>query len=103
MRWKETLYTRRLRRPIDGPTREAITTEFSRRRHEIPVPTELHWHPEKPQFTIRSQWLSFVVQFTHEVLVVDAELSLAAKMFATQKHRQNAVHFIDSIATDLGL
>ena len=100
---KLDLYTRRLRRPIDGPTRAAIANEYSRRRHEIPVPTKLHWHPDKPQFTIRAQWLSFVVRFTHEVLEVDAELSLAAKAFATQKHRQNAVRFIDSIATDLGL
>ncbi len=97
---KLDLYTRRLRRPIDGPTRAAIANEYSRRRHEIPVPTELQWHPDRPQFTIRAQWLSFVVRFTHEV---DAELSLAAKAFATQTHRQNAVRFIDSIATDLGL
>src|SRR5208283_3795918 len=52
-------YTRRLRRPIDGPTRAAIANEYSRRRHEIPVPTELQWHPDRPQFTIRAQWLSF--------------------------------------------
>ena len=103
MLWKETLYTRPLRRPIDGPTRQAIDNEFSRRRHEIPIPTELKWHPEKPQFTIRAQWLSFVVRFTPERLEVDAELSLAAKAFATHKHRQKAVRFIDSIATDLGL
>ena len=67
------------------------------------MPTELQWHPDKPQFTIRAQWLSFVVRFTHDILEVDAELSLAAKTFATQTHRQNAVLIIDSIATDLGL
>jgi hypothetical protein len=67
------------------------------------VPTELKWHPEKPQFTIRAQWVSFVVRFTPDLLEVDAQLSLAAKAFATQKHRQNAVGIIDSIATDLGL
>ena len=67
------------------------------------MPTELLWHPEKSQFTIRAQWLSFVVRFSHDRLEVDAELSLAAKTFATQTHRQNAVRIIDSIATDLGL
>jgi hypothetical protein len=103
MRWTETLYTRRLRRPIDGPTREAIANVYSRRRHEIPVPTELLWHPEKPQFTIRARLLSFIVRFSPEVLEVDAELSLAAKAFATQTHRQDAVRFIDSIVTELGL
>ncbi len=67
------------------------------------MPTELQWHPDRPQFTIRAQRLSFVVRFTYDVLEVDAELSLAAKTFATQTHRQKAVRFIDSIATDLGL
>jgi hypothetical protein len=103
MRWKETLYRRRLRRPIDATTRAAINTEFSRRRHEIPIATELHWHEEKPQFTIRSKLLSFVVHFTHELMVVDAELTLAAKVLATRENRETAVKFIDSIANDLGL
>jgi hypothetical protein len=43
------------------------------------------------------------VRFTPEILEVDAELSLAAKAFATQAHRQTAVRFIDSIAAELGL
>jgi hypothetical protein len=103
MRWTETLYKRRLRRPLDAPTREAISSEFSRRRHEIPIPTELHWHGEKPQFTIRSRWLSFIVNFTQETLVVDAELSLAAKALATKENRASAVLFIDSIVNELGL
>ena len=100
---KLDLYTRRLRRPIDGPTRAAIASEYSRRRHEITPSTELQWHPDRSQFTIRAEWLSFIVRFTHDVLEVDAELSLAAKTFATQTHRQNAVRIIDLIANDLGL
>ncbi len=67
------------------------------------MPTALLWHPEKPQFTIEAQWLSFVVRFSPDALVVDAELSWTAKAFATQSHREQAVRFIDSIATDLGL
>ena len=67
------------------------------------MPTELQWHPEKPQFTIRAPLLSFVVHYSPEALQVVAELSLAAKAFATQKHRKDAIHFIDTIATDLGL
>jgi hypothetical protein len=103
MRWTETVYKRRLRQPIDALTREAISTEYLRRRHEIPVPTELHWHAEKPQFTIRSKLLSFVVYFSHDLLVVDAELTLAAKLMATKENRETAVKFIDSLANDLGL
>jgi hypothetical protein len=83
--------------------RNAIAGEYSRRRHEIPIATELQWHPEKPQFTIRAALLSFVVRFTPEAMAVDVELSLAAKALATQQHRRDAVLFIDSIATDLGL
>jgi hypothetical protein len=67
------------------------------------VPAELHWHREKPQFTIQSEWLSFIVHFTAEDLVVDAELSLTAKMLATRKHREDAVNFIESVADHLGL
>ncbi len=103
MRWKETLHKRPLRRPLDEPTRHAISTAYARRRAEIPLPTELHWHAEKPQFTIRSQLLSFVVHFTAEHMVVDAEYSLAAKMLATKENRATAVRFIDAIADDLGL
>jgi hypothetical protein len=103
MHWKETLYERRLRRPLDEPTRKAIDSAYLRHRHAIPVPTELHWHPAKSQFTIKSRWLSFVGRFTPEKLVVDAELTLAAKMMATDEHRSHAVRFIDTIANELGL
>ena len=67
------------------------------------MPAELHWDQEQPRFTIRSKWLSFIVHFSHELLVVDAELTLAAKMLATPENRRSAVKFIESIANDLGL
>jgi hypothetical protein len=57
----------------------------------------------KPQFTIRSKWLSFIADFTDLDLVVDAEHSLAARAFATQENRKRAVRYIESIANDLGL
>ncbi len=47
--------------------------------------------------------MSFDVDFSHEQLVVDAELTLAAKMLATKENRATAVQFIESIANDLGL
>jgi hypothetical protein len=47
--------------------------------------------------------MSFVVCFTQESLVVDAELSTAAKLLATKQNRESAVQFIDSIANDLGI
>ena len=100
---RETLYERPLRRPLDEATRQAIDVEFKKRRHEIPIPTELSWHPREPEFTIRSTWLSFIVQFKKERLVVEAELSFAARMFATDENRKQAVVFIESIAGDLGL
>jgi hypothetical protein len=101
---KETLYERPLRRPLDEPTRRAIESEYRRRRHEIPIPTELRWHPSDPRFTIHSSMLSFVVHFTIDNrLVVDAELSMAARMLATVANRRQAVQFIESIAVGLGL
>ena len=100
---KELLYTRPLRRPLDGTTRQAINDVFTRRRHEIPLPTELQWHPSQPQFTIRSSLLSFVVRFSPEAMRVDAELSLAARMLVTPTRRREAIRFIDGLATDIGL
>jgi hypothetical protein len=101
---KETLYERPLRRPLDEPTRRAIESEYRRRRHEIPIPTELRWHSTDPRFTIHSSMLSFVVHFTQDDrLLVDVELSMAARMLATVANRRQAVQFIESIAVGLGL
>src|SRR5262245_34257508 len=103
MGWKEKLYERPLRRPIDESTRREIEAMYHRRRHELPVETELHWHPARPQFTLKSRWLSFHGHYTHEKLVVDAELTLAAKMMATPEHRRHAVRFLDELADELNL
>jgi len=103
MPWKEKLYERRLKRPIDEQTRAAIHSEFHRRQDQIPMATELTWNAAKPEFTIRSRWISFIVRFTRERMVVNAELSLAAKMFATEENRRHAVRFIEDVANDLNL
>ncbi len=103
MRSREKLYERRLRRPIDDDARKAIHSAYLKRRHEIPVPTELHWHEDKTQFSIRSSLLSFNVGYGKELLVVEAELSLAARLMATKEHRRQAVAMIESIADELGL
>ena len=103
MAWRETLYERTLKRPVDPTTLAAIRSEFHRRKHEIPVAAELLEHPARPEMTIKTKWLSFVVQFSQETMRVDAELSLAARMLATNENRRVAVQFIDSIANDLNL
>jgi hypothetical protein len=103
MRWKEKLYERTLKRPIDDQTKATIRSEFHRRRDQIPVPAELSWHAAKPELTIRAKGIAFVVNFTHDRMVVDAELSLAAKLFATDENRRHAVRFIESVANDLNL
>ena len=103
MRWKEKVYERTLKRPIDDETRVAIHSELHRRRSQLPIPTELSWSGARPELTIRSQWISFIVLFMPERMVVNAELSFAAKMFATDENRRHAVQFIESVADDLNL
>ncbi len=103
MRWKEKLYECPFKRPIDEQTQAAIQSELDRRRAQLPTPTEFSWNGTKPELTIYSQWISFIVHFTMERMVVSAEVSLAAKMFATDENRRHAVHFIESVATDLNL
>lgn len=103
MAWKETLYERPIKRPIDEPARAAIQAAFHSRKHEIPTPTELAWRTDRPELVIKARWISFIVRFTQERMVVDAELSLAAKMMATEANRRQAVQFIESVAADLDL
>jgi hypothetical protein len=103
MRWIEKLYERPLKRPLDEQTRAAIHSELRRRGEQIAIPTELSWHTAKPELTIRSKWISVIVNFAHERMVVSAELSLAAKMFASDENRRHAVRFIESVANDLNL
>jgi hypothetical protein len=103
MRWKEKLHERALKRPIDEQTRAAIQSEFWRLQDRIPVPAELSWNTAKPELTIRSQWISFIVNFTRDRMLVSAELSLAAKMLATDENRRHAVRLIDSVADKLNL
>lgn len=67
------------------------------------MPAELSWHAARSEFTIRARGIAFVVNFTHDRMVVDAELSFAAKMFATDENRRHAVRFIESIANELNL
>lgn len=64
MRWKEKLYERPLKRPIDEHTRAAIHSELNRRRGQFPIAAELSWNTAKPELTIRAKWISFVVNFT---------------------------------------
>ena len=100
---KEKLYERPLRRPIDAAAREAIHLEYLKRRHQIPVPTELLWHNDRSAFTIYSSWLSFNVGYTPELMIVEAEFSFAARMFATKERRKQALSIIEEIADDLDL
>jgi hypothetical protein len=67
------------------------------------VPAELRWSASKPEFAVVTQWLSLLARFTPEQLVVDAEMTLAAKVFATAENRKTAVRIIESLADDLGL
>jgi hypothetical protein len=67
------------------------------------VAAELRWSPSKPEFSVVTQWLSLMARFTPEQLVVDAEMTLAAKMLATAENKKTAVRFIETLADDLGL
>jgi hypothetical protein len=103
MGWKERLFERPLSRSFDDELRHAIDAEFQRRRHEIPIPVRLTWGQGEPSFLIASQWASFLVSFTQDRLIVDAQLSLAARMLATEKNRQSVINIINSIAEELKL
>jgi hypothetical protein len=103
MRWKEKLHERPLMRPLDEPARSAISSLFQRRKHEIPIPAKLEWHTTRPELIIRSSWISFLVQFHADHMVVLAELSMAARLFATDENRRRVVQYINALADELNL
>jgi hypothetical protein len=103
MRGKERLFERPLSRAFSDETRRAIDAEFQRRKREIPIPVRLTWGQGEPSFLLDSQWASFSVSFADERLTVDAQLSLAAKVLATQKNRQSIIKIINNIADELNL
>lgn len=100
---RERFYERPLRRPLDEETRDAIDALFRARSRELPLPLEMHWHPDRDRLVIRSALLSFFVLFADEQMIVDAELSLAARLMGTAENRRKAVAFIESVAADLDL
>src|SRR5262245_5864332 len=102
MAWRETVYRRRLRRPFGESDRREIDALYHRKRHELPLPTELHWHPVEPRFTVASRWASVFASFAPDQLVVDAELTLPARMLITPAHRRDAVRLLDNLLDDLG-
>lgn len=103
MRRRETVYERRLKRSLDDALRDAIKQEAAERCRHIHFPTEYGWHEKEPVFTIRSTLATFVATFSAEKVVVSAELSLAARLFATEHNRKHAVEILDSIADRLDL
>ena len=100
---RERLYERPLSRAFDDEARQDIEAEFQRRRHEIPIPVEFSWNHTRSSITIESKWVSFLIHFAQGRMVVDAELSFAAKMLATEKNRREVVTLISSVADDLRL
>lgn len=100
---KERLYERALTRPIDDQARREIEDALIRKRSEIDVPLEIRRTDGGSSFTISSTWASFLVQFGGDRMIVDAELSWAARMFATEENRRHVVRFISDIADDLKL
>jgi hypothetical protein len=100
---KERLYERPLARALDEQTRSAIEAELERRRDELPVPFDLVWKPGNQSLSIASKWATFLVHFDDGRMVVDAELSLAARVFATQQNRQKLIELISEVADELKL
>jgi len=100
---RERLYERELSRALDDQARQEIEAEFHRRRHEIPIPVDFAWNHSRSSITIGSKFVSFLIHFAQGRMVVDAELSFAARMLATDKNRRQVVSLISSVADDLQL
>jgi hypothetical protein len=100
---RDTLYERTLKRPLDANLRTAIDREAAERCRHIPFPTECGWDGQNPVYAIRSSLASFFATFTAERLIVTAELSLAARLAATERNRRLAIEMITAVADKLDL
>ena len=100
---KERLYERLLTRVLDEQVRQDFEAEFHRRRSEIPIPVEFSWDKSRSSITLGSKWVGFLIHFVHDKMVVDADLSFAARLLATESNRRQVVKLIRSVADDLRL
>jgi|GEM_PF-1306358 len=100
----ERLHKRPLRRPVDAQTLDRLRSEYHKRRNGLGVASELIDHPGDPhRLTIKSRWASLDVRFHNQMMIVDAQLSLAARLLATDHNRRRVVRFIDDLADELDL
>ncbi len=103
MPWRERLYERPLRRPLDDKVRAGLDRAVAARRSQFPMITGADWHPSRPELTIRTPIVSFVVRFADGAARVDAEMTLAGKLLASDANRRLAIRFIEEIAVEVGL
>ncbi len=104
MAWREKLYERQLKRPVDsGDTQGDPRRVRAAAARDPGAARSCSDHPSKPEMTIKTRWLSFIVQFNKETLT-GRRRALAGRQDARHpENRQVAVEFIDSIANDLNL
>jgi hypothetical protein len=103
MRPRETLFERHLKRPLDDGLRDELSREAYERCRASGIPAQFGWHEEGSVFSVQTPLASFHAWFTSETVRVWAELSLAARLFATESNRRRAVATIEAIADRLGL
>lgn len=100
----ERLHKRPLRRPIDAEALARLRSEYHKRRNGLGVASKLIDHPSDPhRLTIQSRWASLDFRFHDQMMTVDARLSLAARLMATEHNRRRLVRFIDDLADELEL
>jgi len=104
MTTSERLHKRPLRRPINAETLARLRSEYHKRRNDLGIASELVDHPGDPhRMTIKSRWASLDFRFHDQMMIVDARLSLAARLMATEHNRRRVVRFIDDLADELDL
>lgn len=100
---RDTLYERSLKHPLDDAQRAAIVREATERCRQLPLATESGWDETGTVFTVKSALATFYATFSPQQLVVSAELSLAARLLATEHNRKHAVALMASVADELDL
>lgn len=97
------LHERELKRPMDEEGRRALEEAVDRMRERLPIVSKLAWEEEGKTLALRSKMASLLIRMVEERLIVEAELSLAARMMAKKEHVARATRMVEGLADDLGL
>lgn len=100
---EEVFYVHPLKRAFSERDRLNIDQMIEQNKPLAPVSVKHEWEQEEPALKVLTPLVSWRATFSNDEIVVTQKVSLAGRMFDTQKNRQRLHEFLDKIVEELGL